>query len=69
MIDSHICLFPPGSKPGHSEVASSQCLPMEQEEVYEPPGLVEIGEFTKLTRGLGSDSLDAVDYFSGFIFW
>jgi hypothetical protein len=66
---SHICLSPPGSRTGHSEVASSQYLPMEQEAVYEPPGLVEIGDFTTLTRGLGSDSLDAVDYFSGFIFW
>lgn len=36
--------------------------------MYEPPALVELGDFTELTCGLGFDSLDAVDYYSSFSF-
>jgi hypothetical protein len=38
-------------------------------EPYEPPMLVEVGNFTKLTCGFGSSSVDASDYFSSFLFW
>jgi hypothetical protein len=38
---------------------------MEQyESIYESPMLVEVGNFTALTRGAGLDSLDAFDFFS-----
>lgn len=34
--------------------------------VYEPPMLVEVGDFTDLTRGEGFESMDAVDFFDFF---
>jgi len=33
--------------------------------VYEPPMLVEVGDFAELTRGSGFDALDSVDYYAG----
>jgi hypothetical protein len=42
---------------------------MKQDEVvYEPPMLVEVGGFAELTCGFGFDSLDAFDFYSGFFF-
>jgi hypothetical protein len=38
------------------------------EALYEPPMLVEVGDFAELTHGLGSESLDAFDFFSGSLF-
>lgn len=35
--------------------------------IYEPPMLVEVGGFAHLTRGFGAESLDAIDWFTGFI--
>jgi hypothetical protein len=43
---------------------------MEQyESIYESPMLVEVGNFTALTRGAGLDSLDAFDFFSSSFFF
>jgi hypothetical protein len=36
------------------------------EAVYEPPMLIEVGDFAELTRGSGSQSVDAFGYFSPF---
>jgi hypothetical protein len=42
---------------------------MEQCEVlYESPILIEVGNFTELTRGFGSTEFDAFDLFSDFFF-
>lgn len=38
----------------------------QSEAIYEPPMLVEVGDFAQLTCGFGSAELDAFDYFSNF---
>ncbi|MGH8903674.1 MAG: lasso RiPP family leader peptide-containing protein [Egibacteraceae bacterium] len=40
----------------------------QQGAVYEPPMLVEVGDFAEWTRGFGFAEFDAFDYFSSF-FW
>lgn len=39
-----------------------------QYDAYEPPMLVEVGDFAELTRGSSGDSFDAFAYFSSFFF-
>jgi len=40
---------------------------MNQDEVmYEPPMLVEVGNFAELTRGFGFNAFDSTDFMSSF---
>lgn len=59
--------YPPPPGLGQSESTPSEDL-ADPSTMYEPPALVELGDFTELTCGLGFDSLDAVDYYSSFSF-
>jgi hypothetical protein len=45
---------------------SGQMESREPYEVYEPPVLIEAGDFAELTHGFGSTEFDAFDWFSNF---
>ncbi|MGH8897127.1 MAG: lasso RiPP family leader peptide-containing protein [Egibacteraceae bacterium] len=74
MATSHTLPSSPGSRPGrgdHKNIPdfreSNQTK--QHEAVYEPPMLIEAGDFAQLTRGSGLDSLDAFDYYCLFFWW
>ncbi len=74
MADSHTRPSSPGSGPGRGDHKSFPDLiesgrTKQRQVVYEPPMLIEVGDFAQLTRGSGLDSLDAFDYYSSFFWW
>ncbi len=69
MANSRTFPSSPGSGPGRGDhknfsdlIESGQAK--QRQAVYEPPMLIEVGDFAQLTRGSGSKSLDAFDYYS-----